>query len=313
MTKKKGLFDYKFIKLLIFILYFVLGVFYAYYARKHSGITNEYAHHAVLFDGLVLTVISLCISYFNRKNSNKYNIKIVVLMMVMFFFASKLYMNCLSNLSAFVVSIFTQSRVIVTFVFSAVILRKKFYKSELLGIIIISLFILLISYVKSDENSHEFKLNFALLASFSSALSGLSSCLFDSEVKEKIFNYSLYSLQSNLCYFLVALIYHLIHAKTQDINVFNGFNNKKFYIIASISSSISAIAMLNCFCFSVVERMIMSFISKIVSDLIIDIILKNEIGLVTAVCYIGVIIGSLIFKFYDFTEYFTNKQKKVNQ
>lgn len=303
----KGFFEKKIIKIIVFNLYFFLGILYAYYAREYKEISSTFAHQAVLFDGLILSAVSLALNIKQRNEKNKYNLLLLFLIMSMFFYASKLYMNSVASLSAFIVSIFTQSRVIVTFLFHILILRKKFCITEFLGVFLICMFILIISYTKNNKKMKDnqiFKLKFALLTSLSSGLSGLASCFFDSEIKSKIYDHISYSLESNFIYFLVALVYHLIYINMNNISFFDGFNQKRFYIIAGISSSISGIAMLNCFCFNVIERMIMSFLSKILSDLIIDIIFKYEIETITCICYFGVIFGSIIFKYNEIVEAF---------
>ncbi|RVD93231.1 hypothetical protein TUBRATIS_002430 [Tubulinosema ratisbonensis] len=303
----KNYFKQKYVKISVFSMYFILGIFYAYYARAYSYVSNNFAHQAVLFDGFVLTLISFAMNLRRKKEKNKYEFFILLMIMGMFFYASKLYMNCVASLSAFIVSIFTQSRVVVTFLFHIFILRKKFVKSEFIGVVLICVFILIISFKKNNQKikkNQVFKIKYAMLTSFSSALSGLSSCLFDSEIKLKIKNYISYSLESNFIYFLIALMYHIFYIKINNLSFFTGFDRKDFYIIAFISSSISGIAMLNCFCFSVMERMLMSFLSKIVSDLIIDILLSYKIELITCVCYFGVILGALIYKYDEITKFF---------
>lgn len=297
----------KLFKFALIIIYLFVITLFSLTTREHKETTYKYPLDITIINTFTLFITSKLvylakskekINYFSfiflRKHPRRrdnYSVLVLSICMSLFLSYEYIYKITFSNLSSLSVCLFSQSRLILIFLFSVFIMKKKFTSFQVIGTIMTVTSIILGS-VKNENK--DFCLKSAFMICLGSLLNGFSLCFFDYFIKNKITDFLFYLGDCNFIHLLIALVikfYFLLQNFDKIL-----FINKEILLISFLSSLVALVVIINSFFFGLLERILISFFVFIIRDFLTDLINKNRNDALRIFSYFLSLVSGLVYK-----------------
>lgn len=292
---------------------YLLSIFlFSYLGRSFKDITNNYSNEIIIIASLILTIIGklffirefdlyYLIFHIKRKKYNTYSNVSVLIFNLMYFFSTLIFMKYYVLLSAVKVGILKNIKIIVVFLFSYLFLNKRINYKQMIGVFLVMIGVVGNSFNKSNKKTITNELINTFILLFSLILSACDYCYFDLKLRPRIFNYSEYFADMNLFYFIVALSFQILcYLREKNIKI-KIFINYKVIFMGTIGVFNVLASQLNGVWYSASDRLMIRMFLTIISDIVSDICLKNEITKFMILFYFITVLGILIYKKVLFT------------
>lgn len=299
----------------IIIIYTLIITLYSILLRKYKEVSMEYPLDISIINTFTLYFISKLIILIKHKprinylsffflrahvgKRDNYSALAVLVCASLYLAFEFIYRRNFSKLTSVVVCIFSQSRVILIFLFSIVFLHSKTNFLQLIGIILI-IFSNVLGCIKNESKSLNFSA--AVLISVGSALNGLSACLFDYWIKNKVTDFLFYLSDFNYINLLLVLLIKFC-VSIQNLDKFL-IVNLKILLISFLSSLVALVAVASSMYFIPMERILLNIVASAFRDIVTDIVHENSNDYIKVISYCICVLGVITYKGKELLLYF---------
>lgn len=280
--------------------YVLSHLVFNYYSRKNDSIFDTMTFQIMLITSFALSIYA---AFFITKEKFEFRIRNAFLVSFFFMVENVLHLKFQCKISSIYSTVFSQCKLILLFIITTLCLKKKVKKTEIIGLSLVIISIILTSTVKSKRNNSKDLFN-CFVVVVGSLIGAVAISIFEIVLKPEIFNTFNYLFASQLITFILCLFMCLID-KSNFITCFKSF---PFFILSmgNVMLSLSSV-FLSCST-ELIPRFLFTTASKCFSDLTVTKLLGDPFNIYALLYYFLGLFGVLIYKFNSLKEYFVGKK-----